>query len=141
MQPFHLAFPVSDLSRTRQFFCDLLQCELGRECEHWIDFNLYGHQITAHLAPELCQSSASSLVDGEQVPVRHFGVVLQWEQWRELADRLTEHLGEFLIEPQIRFKGLAGEQGTFFIKDPSGNALEFKSFKDPAKLFEVDLSC
>lgn len=135
MIPFHLAFPVTDLERTRAFFVDLLGCRTGRESERWIDFDFFGHQITAHLidAPEV-QTPANS-VDGKQVPVRHFGVVLEWEDWHALADRLREAGVEFLIEPYIRFQGQTGEQATLFIFDPSGNGLEFKSFRDPGQLF------
>lgn len=133
--PFHLAFPVTDLERTRAFYAGLLGCKTGRECEHWIDFDFHGHQITAHLidAPE--PPASANQVDGRQVPVRHFGVVLPWEDWHALADRLRAAGTEFLIEPHVRFKGQTGEQATLFILDPSGNALEFKSFRDPGQLF------
>lgn len=131
---FHLAFPVKDLDSTRRFYVDLLGCTIGRESEHWIDFNFFGHQITAHLAsPEL--QVATNQVDGKAVPVRHFGVILEWDAWHDLADRLKHSQVDFLIEPYIRFKGQVGEQATLFITDPSGNGLEFKSFKDLASVF------
>lgn len=133
--PFHLAFPVADLEATRAFYADVLGCGQGRESEAWIDFDFHGHQITAHLAPEECRAAATNAVDAHQVPVRHFGLVLPWAAWEELAQRLRAGGQAFLIEPSIRFKGQPGEQGTFFLSDPSGNALEFKSFKDPERLF------
>ena len=133
--PFHLAFPVVDLEATREFYVEILGCGLGRESDHWIDFDFHGHQITAHLSPEECRAAATNAVDAHQVPVRHFGLVLPWENWEKLSRRMRECGQAFLIEPSIRFKGQAGEQGTFFVSDPSGNALEFKSFKDPERLF------
>jgi hypothetical protein len=133
IQPFHLAFPVHDLEEARTFYAGLLGCPTGRESKAWIDFDLYGHQIVAHLAPKET-SAATNKVDGEDVPVRHFGVILEWDQWEKLADRLKEKV-KFVIEPGIRFKGQVGEQATMFFKDPSGNALEFKAFKDRSRLF------
>lgn len=135
MPPFHLAFPVHDLAEARQFYGELLGCEVGRESERWIDFDFRGHQITAHLVPELPEKDIHNPVDGKQVPARHFGLVLEWDDWHALADRLREAGVTFLIEPGIRFQGQPGEQATLFITDPSGNALEFKSFKDPALMF------
>jgi extradiol dioxygenase family protein len=135
MQPFHLAFPVRDLNSTRAFYGGLLGCREGRAADRWVDFDLHGHQISAHLAPEACRDESVNEVDGDGVPVRHFGVVLEWTAWHELATRL-ERLGtNFRIAPRIRFRGEVGEQATFFLVDPSGNALEFKSFRDPARLF------
>lgn len=132
--PFHLAFPVTDLEEARKFYAGLLGCPTGRESGRWIDFDFYGHQIVAHLAaPETAE--ASNPVDGKQVPVRHFGVILEWHEWHRLADRLKAAGVHFLIEPGIRFQDQAGEQATLFFKDPSGNALEFKAFRDPARIF------
>lgn len=134
IQPFHLAFPVHDLEEARQFYAGLLGCPTGRESSEWIDFNLYGHQIVAHLAaPE--ESAATNEVDGKQVPVRHFGVILEWSEWEQLAERLKKAGVKFVIEPGVRFKGKVGEQATMFFQDPSGNALEFKAFRDPSNLF------
>ncbi len=135
MNPFHVAFPVKDLPTTRRFFCEVLGCSTGRESDQWIDFNLYGHQVVAHLSPDECDLSAMNGVDGKAVPVRHFGVILEWDQWHALADRLKNEKIKFLIEPYIRFAGEPGEQATMFFYDPSGNALEFKAFKEPSQLF------
>ena len=137
VHPFHLAFPVRDLSEARAFYGGVLRCAEGRSSDDWIDFNFYGHQIVAHLAVESPSGRAdpTNLVDGEQVPVRHFGVVLPMQEWRLLADRLRAAGIRFVIEPQIRFKGRTGEQATMFFLDPSGNAIEFKAFEDPAQLF------
>ena len=133
--PFHLAFPVHDLDAARAFYCGVLGCGEGRSSDHWIDFDLYGHQIVAHLDPKAQPVSASSAVDGHDVPVPHFGVVLTMDQWTALADRLKAAGTRFGIEPYIRFKGQPGEQATMFFYDPSGNALEFKAFADDAMLF------
>ncbi len=132
--PFHLAFPVTDLEATRRFFVEALGCAVGRESSRWIDFDFFGHQITAHLS-DTGQAISHNLVDGDQVPVRHFGAVLPWAEWQSLAERLRQIGIEFMIDPRVRFAGETGEQGTFFVRDPSGNALEFKSFKDPEQLF------
>ena len=134
MQPFHLAFPVHDLQATRAFFVDVLGAGIGRESERWVDFDFFGHQVTAHLDPDAKPASANP-VDGKAVPTFHFGVVLDWPQWESLGERLTRQGLEFIIEPYVRFKGEVGEQGTFFIKEPSGNGIEFKSFKDMGQLF------
>jgi uncharacterized protein len=134
-QPFHLAFPVHDLQAARAFYGGLLGCPEGRSSTDWIDFDLYGHQIVAHLAPDEVGHRATSAVDGDQVPVRHFGVVLSMPQWESLADALRAAGQQFVIEPHIRFKGEVGEQATMFFLDPSGNALEFKAFADPSRLF------
>ncbi len=135
LPPFHLAFPVRCLDEARAFYGTLLGCSEGRSSPEWIDFNFYGHQIVAHLAPAECQPAQTSEVDNEHVPVRHFGVVLDMESWKELAQRLHEQNCDFIIEPTIRFQGQAGEQATLFIRDPSGNALEFKAFHDLNALF------
>lgn len=133
--PFHLAFPVNDLAEARKFYGGLMGCAEGRSSDHWIDFDFFGHQIVAHLSPDECQPSQTSAVDGEQVPVRHFGVVLSPAEWRALGERLTKAGIEFIIEPTVRFKGETGEQGTFFFTDPAGNALEFKCFENSDQLF------
>tara|TARA_B110000495_G_scaffold192600_1_gene196956 strand:+ start:1129 stop:1608 length:480 start_codon:yes stop_codon:yes gene_type:complete len=136
LQPFHLAFPVKDLLKTKEFYTQILGCTLGRSSDHWIDFNLFGHQVVAHLKPDEVNQVQTSDVDEKQVPVRHFGIVLEWNQWHEFSDKLKGKGVEFLIEPYIRFKNEVGEQATMFFLDPSGNALEFKSFKDPEMLFQ-----
>lgn len=133
--PFHLAFPVHSLSAAREFYGSLLGCPEGRSSDEWIDFNLYGHQVVAHLAPDAVGGAATNAVDGDNVPVRHFGVVLPMPEWEALAARLTQAGTQFIIEPHIRFKGQVGEQATMFFLDPSGNAIEFKSFKDLTSLF------
>lgn len=135
LAPFHLAFPVHDLAQARQFYGGLLGCEEGRSSEAWVDFNLYGHQVVAHLAPAECGLSATGTVDGDQVPVRHFGVILGLAEWQALADRLRAAGQRFIIEPHIRFQGEVGEQATMFFLDPSGNALEFKAFADLGQVF------
>ena len=133
---FHLAFPVIDLESTRKFYSEVLGCTLGRESNKWIDFNLFGHQIVAHFSPDECIGTNLNRVDGDMVPSRHFGVILPWEQWKALCKKMKKQKIPFMIEPKIRFKNLRGEQGTFFIQDPSGNVLEFKSFKNDSMVFE-----
>jgi uncharacterized protein len=133
--PFHLAFPVTSLANARSFYGELLGCPEGRSSEDWVDFNLYGHQIVAHLAPDEAGHRATRLVDGDNVPVRHFGVVLSMDEWDRLAERLRAAATRFVIEPHVRFKGQAGEQATMFFLDLCGNALEFKAFADPSRLF------
>ena len=135
MYLFHLAFPVHDLTAARDFYGRVLGCEEGRSSDRWIDFNLYGHQIVAHLAEYSAGIKASNSVDADNVPVLHFGIVLPMDQWQALADRLRQNGIEFVIEPKIRFKGEVGEQATMFFLDPSGNALEFKSFADFSQVF------
>lgn len=135
LPPFHLAFPVDDLAATRRFYGELLECPEGRSAADWIDFNLYGHQIVAHLAPEAARPKSSREVDGENVPVPHFGIVLSVGEWKALAERLVEAGVDFVIPPTVRFEGQPGEQATMFLLDPAGNALEFKAMADPAKLF------
>jgi extradiol dioxygenase family protein len=133
--PFHLAFPVHDLAAARSFYGQVLGCGEGRSSDAWIDFDFYGHQIVAHLAPEECGYRSTSAVDGHGVPVKHFGAVLPMQDWEALAERLKAAGTTFVIEPQIRFKGQVGEQATMFFLDPSGNAIEFKAFDDPSQLF------
>ena len=134
LPPFHLAFPVDDLAAARRFYRGLLVCPEGRSAAHWVDFDLYGHQIVAHLAPEAVRARASNAVDGEHVPVPHFGIVLPMDAWKALAARQGAGV-EFVIPPTVRFAGEPGEQATMFFRDPAGNALEFKAMADPAKLF------
>lgn len=133
--PFHLAFPIKDIGSTREFYGGLLGCEIGRSTEKWIDFNFFGNQLSAHVKPEELAVAHTNQVDGKNVPVRHFGALLEWDQWHTLADKLKEVGTDFIIEPYIRFEGEVGEQATMFFLDPSGNALEFKSFKDPSQIF------
>lgn len=132
---FHLAFPVRDLAEARAFYGGLLGCPEGRSSEDWVDFDFHGHQIVAHLAPEEARGVAAHDVDGDAVPVRHFGLVLPMDAWQALADRLRAAGTRFVVEPHIRFRGQPGEQATMFLLDPCGNALEFKAFADPARLF------
>jgi uncharacterized protein len=135
LRPFHIAFPVHDLTAARRFYCDTLGCGEGRSSEQWIDFDLYGHQIVAHLDPGVTPRPIHNAVDGHDVPVPHFGVVLTMAQWQKLAERLRGAGVAFGIEPHIRFAGQVGEQATMFFTDPSGNALEFKAFADDGQLF------
>jgi len=132
---FHLAFPVRDLDEARAFYGGLLGCPEGRASAQWVDFDFFGHQIVAHLSPDAGGHKAHNDVDGEAVPVRHFGAILTMDAWQELAARLTARGTHFIIEPGIRFQGLPGEQATLFFADPSGNALEFKAFHDDAAIF------
>ena len=137
INPFHLAVPVDDLAQARHFYGTVLGCEEGRSSDHWIDFNLFGHQFVVHYQPKPAghDDLHSNPVDGHNVPVPHFGVVLDWEAWEDLAERMREHGTKFVIEPYIRFQGQVGEQATMFFLDPAGNALEFKAFKDIGQLF------
>jgi len=132
---FHLAFPVHDLAAARAFYGDLLGCPEGRSSDAWVDFNFFGHQVVAHLSPDECGHRATSAVDGDDVPVRHFGAILPMEEWERLADTLRAADTRFVIEPHVRFKGQVGEQATMFFLDPSGNALEFKAFGDLSQVF------
>ena len=132
---FHLAFPVRDLAEARAFYGELLGCPEGRSSEEWVDFDFFGHQLVAHLSPNAAGHKEHNQVDGEAVPVRHFGAILSMSEWRKLAARLIERKVSFIIAPGIRFEGLPGEQATFFFCDPSGNALEFKAFHDEANIF------
>ena len=138
MNPFHLAIPVEDLNKCKQFYCDVLGCSEGRSDEKWVDLNFFGHQVVLHQKPESFSSEKqiSNLVDGHNIPVPHFGVILEWGDWMELAHRLKLRNIKFIIEPYIRFKGEVGEQATMFFSDPENNALEFKAFKDIDQLFE-----
>ncbi len=136
--PFHVAVPVYDLEEARTFYREVLGCSEGRTDTHWTDFDLYGHQFVIHYKPRPAGTTDehhTNPVDGHDVPVPHFGVVLEWDEWEKLAERLKKHGVKFIIEPYIRFKGLPGEQATMFFEDPSGNALEFKAFKDIGQLF------
>jgi extradiol dioxygenase family protein len=135
LAPFHLAFPVDDLGATRRFYGELLGCPEGRSADHWVDFDLRGHQIVAHLAPAAARARETNPVDGDQVPVPHFGLVLQMDEWKALAERLEDAGVEFIIEPTVRFAGEVGEQATMFLLDPAGNALEFKAMANPSNLF------
>jgi uncharacterized protein len=135
LRPFHLAFQVHDLAAARSFYGDVLGCGEGRSSKHWIDFDLYGHQIVAHLDSGMTPRPIQNAVDGYDVPVPHFGIVLTMAQWEELAERLRAAGTQFGIEPHIRFAGQVGEQATMFFTDPSGNALEFKAFADDKQLF------
>ena len=135
MQPFHLAFPSTDLAETRRFYGGVLGCGIGREAERWIDFDFFGHQLSAHLAPRALEIAASTPVDGRDVPVPHFGLVLGWDDWEALAARLRDAGTDFVIEPHVRFRGEPGEQATMFFRDPSGNHLEIKAFRQMDSLF------
>lgn len=139
LPPFHLAFSVHDLQAARDFYSGLLGCPEGRSAEYWVDFNLFGHQIVAHLNPKLAPTYDNH-VDGHAVPVPHFGVVLPLGDWKRLRDCLLEANIQFEIEPYIRFEGESGEQATLFLRDPSGNAIEFKAFADLDQLFAQDPS-
>jgi extradiol dioxygenase family protein len=135
LSPFHLAFPVRDLAAARAFYGGLLGCPEGRSAEHWVDFDFFGHQIVAHLAPGMAQPDHDNPVDGHDVPVPHFGAVLAMPAWTALAERLRAGGVAFVIEPTVRFAGLPGEQATMFFRDPSGNAIEIKAMRDPESLF------
>ncbi len=133
--PFHLAFPVRDIEQTRRFYTERLGAKVGRSAERWIDFDFFGHQISAHLVDEPEPEAATNPVDGKSIPVRHFGLVLPWARWHQMAESLKAAGQDFLVEPHIRWPGQIGEQATMFFLDPSGNAIELKSFKDPSQLF------
>lgn len=135
VNPFHLAIPVTDLKETRNFYRLILGCEEGRSSDHWVDFNLFGHQLVLHKVEKKEKEIDHNPVDGHNVPIPHFGVVLDWEDFHELAEKLQSNRIEFVIDPYIRFKGEVGEQATMFFNDPSGNALEFKSFRNIDQLF------
>ena len=135
MPRFHLAFPVDDLEKARAFYGGVLGCPEGRSSDSWVDFDFHGHQIVAHLAPGEASQAVTNAVDGDNVPVRHFGLILAWDQWDALAARLKAGGTDFIIEPHIRFKDQPGEQATMFFLDPAGNALEFKAFRDEADIF------
>ncbi|TCL62941.1 VOC family protein [Rhizobium sp. BK251] len=135
MIPFHMAFAIDDKETARHFYGSVIGCKVGREAENWIDFDFFGHQISAHLNKDP-KPSATSKVGNDLVPLHHFGAVLPWEEWNALIERLRSNSCAFILEPHIRFQGEPGEQGTFFIKDPAGNALEFKSFRHPEGMFD-----
>ncbi len=135
MFPFHLAFPVTDLAATRDFFTRLLGCSVGRTDERWIDFDFFGNQITAHLVDGQMPPAPTNEVDGKRVPVQHFGAILEMDEWHRLAERLKADGTDFVIEPYVRFRGEPGEQATMFLFDPNGNALEFKAFADKSRIF------
>ena len=137
LSPFHLAIPVYDLAAARHFYGDVFGCAEGRSSDQWVDFDFFGHQLVIHEAPKMPhqESAVSNPVDGHDVPVPHFGVVLDWEVFHTFAARLREQGVKFVIEPYIRFAGLVGEQATMFFRDPAGNALEFKAFRDRSQLF------
>lgn len=132
---FHLAFPVDNLDKARSFYGGVLGCPEGRSTERWVDFDFLGHQIVAHLRDSSEDNDATSSVDGKNVPIRHFGLILPWSEWDALAERMRAAGVAFLIEPYVRFEGEPGEQGTFFVCDPSGNGLEFKTFRDEGQIF------
>lgn len=137
---FHLAFPVTDLEKARDFYCNILGCSTGRESARWIDFNFFGHQLVAHLVePKDHPSVNTNQVDGHAIPASHFGIILCWEDYKKFVEKIKKDNIKFFIEPYLRFKGSAGEQATFFIKDPSNNYLEFKAFRNSDKLFEKNL--
>lgn len=136
LSPFHLAIPVDDLKKARNFYSQVLELEEGRSSDHWVDFNFFGHQLVIHYKPKTdSENVRTNAVDGKHVPVPHFGIILAWEVWEHLAEKLTKKNIDFTIAPYIRFKGEVGEQGTMFFYDPCGNALEFKSFKDMSQIF------
>ena len=134
--PFHLAIPVNDLEKSRNFYKNILDCEEGRSSNHWVDFNFFGHQLVIHFKEKESDKTKTNPVDGKDVPIPHFGVILEWNDFHDFSKKLIEKKINFIIEPYIRFEGLPGEQATMFFKDPCGNALEFKSFKDLNKIFE-----
>jgi extradiol dioxygenase family protein len=135
LRPFHLAVPVDDLATADAFYHGVLGCAHGRRSDAWIDYDFFGHQLVAHLSPADCKRAATNAVDGEDVPARHFGIVMEPHEWRALGEKLKRRGVKFLIPPTVRFKGEAGEQGTFFLFDPAGNALEFKCFENLAQMF------
>ena len=137
MRPFHLAFPVDNLEITREFYTKILGCKEGRSSDRWIDFDMYGHQVVAHLVDSV-DSVETNPVDGDDVPASHFGVILESEQWTKLSENLRDFNIEFIIEPHTRFRGEPGEQSTMFFLDPCGNALEFKAFNDDSQIFATN---
>ena len=134
LRPFHLAIPVSDIDKSKKFYQDILECNIGRSTDNWIDFNLFGHQLVIHLNKNMKKVNINK-VDGYDIPIPHFGVILEWEQWRDFSNILKDKI-IFVIEPYIRFKGKKGEQATMFFLDPDHNALEFKAFKHDSMIFE-----
>ena len=136
IRPFHLAFPVYNIDTTIKWYVNILNCSIGRQSRLWVDFNFFGHQISAHKIDKKLSDSETNPVDGHNVPSRHFGIILKMEEWKNLVQRLNKKRVKFIIEPNIRFKEEKGEQATFFIQDPSGNVLEFKAFKNDQMIFE-----
>ena len=136
IRPFHLAFPVYNINITVQWYTSMLNCSIGRKSERWVDFNFFGHQISAHLIDQELTQDKTNIVDGHNIPARHFGIILEMKQWKILVNQLNKKNIKYLIEPNIRFKGEKGEQATFFIKDPSNNVLEFKAFINDNQIFE-----
>ena len=136
MRPFHLAFPVYDIKKTIDWYVSYLNCSVGRKSKRWVDFNFYGHQISAHLIDQKNKKDEINLVDGKKIPSRHFGIILEMNDWKNLVTYLNGKKINYVIKPNIRFKGQTGEQATFFIKDPSNNVLEFKAFQNDNKIFE-----
>ena len=136
LRPFHLAFPVLNINETIQWYTNILGCKIGRQDKRWVDFNFYGHQISAHLVDQEIKFKNINIVDGENIPCRHFGIILSQTEWNKLSKELILKKINFIIKPNRRFKGKKGEQSTFFIKDPSGNVLEFKSFKNDKMIFD-----
>ena len=134
LTPFHVAIPVNDIQTCREFYRSVLKCKEGRSSDHWVDFDFFGHQLVIHLSDSI-KLKYSNPVDGHEVPVPHYGVVLHWDQWHEFKNHLIDQKIDFAIKPYIRFEGQVGEQATMFFYDPAGNALEFKAFKDPSQLF------
>ncbi|MAV94034.1 MAG: glyoxalase [Candidatus Marinimicrobia bacterium] len=136
LRPFHLAFPVLNINETIQWYTNILGCKIGRQDKRWVDFNFHGHQISAHLVDQEIKFKNINIVDGENIPCRHFGIILSQAEWNKLSKELILKKINFIIKPNTRFKGKKGEQSTFFIKDPSGNVLEFKSFKNDKMIFD-----
>ena len=136
LSPFHLAIPVNDLIKSRNFYGQVLELEEGRSSDHWVDFNFFGHQLVIHLKDNHSNEEDTNHVDGKDVPIPHYGIILEWDQFQNFSNLLKKKKINFIIKPYIRFKGLIGEQATMFFKDPSGNALEFKSFRDPNQIFK-----
>ncbi|UAJ09351.1 VOC family protein [Glacieibacterium megasporae] len=137
MSPFHLAFRIDAIEPTRHFYAGLLGCRQGREAANWIDFEFYGHQISAHVGPRP-EKVLMTRVDDEEVPLSHFGAIVDWPEWQRLAERIAASGNDFVVTPHVRFAGQPGEQGTFFVADPSGNVLEFKAFRDRSAIFAND---
>lgn len=138
IRPFHLAFPIRNIEETKRFYTEVLGCTMGRSTDKWIDFDFFGHQLSAHLKPEECNVAQANIVDGKNVPVKHHGVILTMSDWAALSLKLSDKGIKFIIEPYIRFQGEVGEQATMFFLDPSGNALEFKAFKDDSYIFKSE---
>ena len=136
LRPFHLAFPIYDIKKTISWYTNILGCTIGRQDKRWVDFNFFGHQISGHLIDKNDEEINTNIVDGENIPSRHFGIILNRANWNDLSQNLISKNIDFIVQPTIRFKDKKGEQATFFIKDPSGNVLEFKSFKNDEMIFD-----